>query len=113
MRRVQGLPFGVPGCAVFRSRREDPDGFIDTGQQIAGLPLYVSAEAVRVMGGEVGLVPREQVAEAKAEALTLRHRVTQLEDELDSVNRELDGIDGLTKRGLVVRKAPGRPKKTP
>lgn len=112
MKMREGLPFGHPGCPVTGKRAGK---FIDTGKTIrvgAKLEQLLIHEAgVRILGRQIGMVDRDARSKQDEELISLRHKVRQLEQELDEVNRELDGVDALTKRGLVIRKTPGRPKK--
>lgn len=113
MKTREGLPFGHSGCPVTGKRS---GRFIDTGKAIrVGRKLeqlLIHEAGVRILGRQIGMVDRESRSDQDEELISLRHKVQHLEQELDEVNRELDGVDALTKRGLVIRKAPGRPKKT-
>ena len=112
MRTREGLPFGHPGCPV---TGKQSGRFIDTGKTLRtgnGLQqLLIHEAAARVLGRAIGMVDREERSDQDAELISLRHQIAALEDEVAQLNAEVDGIDALARRGLVVRKAPGRPPK--
>ena len=112
MRTREGLPFGHPGCPVTGKRS---GRFIDTGKSIrvGGKmeQLFVHEAGVQIMARQIGMLTREENADQAAELIALKHRVSQLEDELAEADAFIDGTEALVQRGLVVRKAPGRPKK--
>lgn len=112
MRTRDGLPFAHPGCPVTGKRAGK---FIDTGQtQRLGqkmVPLIIHEAGARLLGRHIGMVDRDARSVQDEELISLRKRCEQLELENDELNAELDGIEGLTKRGLVIRKLPGRPPK--
>lgn len=113
MRRVEALPFGVRSCSVLQNRAKDPDGFIatDATHPLTNLRVFVSAEAVRIMGHQYGMVTREEVAGLKEDLSDANHRISQLELELKEADRLADGIDGFMKQGYVPKRAAGRPPK--
>lgn len=114
MKRVPSLPFGATGCAVLAGRTKDEGGFIETAatHPLTDRRVYVSAEAVKIMANEFGYIARDEHAEMKDENLRLHLRVRELEDELAEADKFQQGIDGLTRKGLMLKKAPGRPPKT-
>jgi hypothetical protein len=109
MRTREGLPFGHPGCPVTGKRA---GRFVDTNtSQLIGnkrVPLLIHEAGVRILGRHFGMVDRDARSEQDEELITLRHQLEAAHAELDIVNAELDGVDALTKRGLVIRKKPGR-----
>ena len=112
MRTREGLPFGHPGCPVTGKRT---GRFIDTGQTITAgnkrAQLLIHESGALILGRTLGMLDPEAKKEQDEQIINLKHRLAAAEDELAEVNRELDGVDALTRRGLVIRKAPGRPKK--
>lgn len=112
MRTREGLPFGHPGCPVTGKRAGT---FIDTGKMIAAgnkrVSLLISEAGALILGRHLGMVEREDHATQTEELISLKHHLAATEDQLHEAHAELDGVDALTKRGLVVRKAPGRPPK--
>lgn len=112
MKRVPSLPFGIPSCAVLPGRAKDPDGFIATSavHPMTNRKVFVSAEAVRIMGNEFGMVGREEIAGLKEDLANANHRISQLELELKEADALTDGIDGLMRQGFVPKRAAGRPK---
>lgn len=113
MRTREGsLPFGHPGCPVTGKQNGT---FIDTAKTIRVgpklWPLLIHESAALILGRHVGMLDRQDTADLKAEVIAAKHRVAQLEAELAEADALNDGIDALTKKGLVVRKAPGRPPK--
>ena len=114
MKRIASLPFGVPGCAVLSGRAKDPDGFIETAGRhpFSDRRVYVSAEAVKIMGNEFGLVERDEHTALREELRVALDRIDELELELAEADRFQSNIDGLTRAGLMLKKAPGRPPKT-
>lgn len=60
MKVVLSLPFGARSCSVLHSRVTDPDGFVQAPPcRGCGLPQHISAEAVKIMGNEFGMVPKD------------------------------------------------------
>jgi hypothetical protein len=78
MKVVQSVPFGVKGCAV-TGRSGDREGFIETTSKATGDRLHISAEAVKIMGHEFGMLPKD-------EALANRSRIFELEQALTEAN---------------------------
>jgi hypothetical protein len=74
MKVVHQVPFGARGCAV-TGRTADADGFIQQNSPTEGHALHISAEAVRIMGHEFGMVPKD-------EAIQLRFELHELQREL-------------------------------
>lgn len=113
MRTREGsLPFGHPGCPV---TGKQGGTFIDTGKTLRVgprvWPLLIHESAARILGRHVGMLDRADAADLKAEVIAAKHRVAELEDQLAEADALNDGIDALARKGLVVRKAPGRPPK--
>jgi hypothetical protein len=112
VRTREGLPHGHPGCPVTGKRS---GRFIDTGKTIrAGNKLeqlLVHEAGALILGRHIGMLDRDSYTEQAEQLINLKHQLAAAEDELVQVNAELDGVDALTRRGLVVRKAPGRPPK--
>ena len=76
MKVVPAVPFGARGCSI-TARPADPQGFIQVNSPVSGDRLHISAEAVKIMGNEFGMIPREQ-------AIDMRFRISELEKELRS-----------------------------
>lgn len=75
MKVVPSVPFGVRGCSVLHGRTADPEGFVALPAcRGCGMTQYASAEAVKVMGNEFGMVPKDQ-------AISNRFEINQLEKE--------------------------------
>jgi hypothetical protein len=87
--------------------------FLDTGVESPYIEPWVAfnVQVLKDLAKEVGMVPEEELAAANEIIAELEHRVHQLDLQIQEQDSYLDGIDGLTKAGYMVRKAPGRPKK--
>jgi hypothetical protein len=96
---------------VLPGRAKDPGGFIATEatHPFSNRRVYVSAEAVRIMANEYGFVSREDVAGLREDLADANTRIAQLEQELEEADRFQSHIDGITKHGFQVKRAPGRP----
>lgn len=118
MRTRESLPFGHPGCPVTGKRAGT---FIDTGKDLKIVnpngvgwkrwDFCVSEAGALLLGRHIGMLDRADAAELKAEVITLKHRVSQLEDELSDADAFIDGTEALARKGLQIRRPPGRPKK--
>lgn len=88
--------------------------FLDTGQELDLEHVYISDAGCELVAQALGWVPPQQLEDAWAQVQAAEARVLGLERELQDVEREAQAIDGLTRHGFVVRRAPGRkPKKKP
>lgn len=119
MSRVRELPrFSVPGsCIMFPGRRRDERGFYLFDQVLQGaqgdIIVGISGEGLRTIaqrhGEQFGLALREELTEAKDEAVRLRARVAELEAEnLDLLERQ-ERIAGLARDGFEIKRRQGRP----
>lgn len=112
MRTRDGLPHGHPGCPVTGKRA---GRFIDTGKQIRSgnklEQLLIHEAGVLLLGRHVGMLDRDDATDLKAEVITAKHRVSQLEDELSEADAFIDGTEALARKGLAIKRPPGRPKK--
>lgn len=89
-------PERPPGtCCVIPGRAQDPEGFIDTGNDmpIVEPHIYVSVAAVREMAREVGLPTAEEHADACAQRDELDARVAELERECNQLQTALDATE--------------------
>ena len=111
MRRIERLPFGVNSCAVLQNRATDPEGFIATDgiHPLTGRRVYVSYEAIRIMGHQFGMATREEVAGIREDLADANHRIAQLEQELNDATLDFQAIDRLESKGYQARKKAGRP----
>jgi hypothetical protein len=103
----------APGCCVLTGDIDGP--FLDTGfvvnQETVGLfpRAYLHVPLVKQMGAAVGMVTHEELNRQN-------ERIKELEDELESANRELmetqafvDAIHVIEKKGeYKAKKKPGR-----
>ena len=107
------LPFGINGCSAIPFIAKDPEGFFNfqIDNQFAD-PVYCSATAVKEMAGKLGWASPDVVERQAEENATLRARVEELEAELAEADRFQQNIDGLTRSGYMVKRAPGRPSLT-
>ena len=88
MRVVTQLPFGVRGCSILPQRKTDPEGFVVITTPPQPSPnQYVSAEAVRVMGNEFGMVPQERASELRFENHELKRELNEAREELERNSR--------------------------
>lgn len=87
MKVVPTVPFGAKGCNV-TGRHADRDGFVQVNSPVDGARLHVSAEAVKIMGHEFGMVPKE-------EAIDLRFRLHQSEKDRDEALDRIADIERL------------------
>ena len=89
------------------------NAFIDTGQDLDLEHVYISdVAAEHIAGVMLGWVPPRVVADKDARIAQLEADVAARDELLAEADQFADAIDGLTKRGMVVRKQPGRkPKK--
>lgn len=112
MRTREGLPFGHAGCPI---TGKTAGKFIDTGHVIRVgnkvQPLFIHHAAATILGRHVGMLDREDAAALRADVITLNHRISQLEDELSEADAFIDGTEALARKGLQVKRPPGRPKK--
>lgn len=105
-------PAHRPHVCALTLRGDDPEGFFTTNTEIRELDpvAYVSVAAVRMMADRLGYLHPDE-AEGIAQALEQReHRVQQLEQEVQELNRDFEAIDLLESRGYSARKKAGRPK---
>lgn len=110
MRKIDHLPFGVPGCALVPHKHSD-DWFIDPGVTVPGVdPIpFVSATAVRELAKLSGeFVPISLLDESVANANRLMDRVVELETEVAELERFAQAIDTIESRDFRARKRPGR-----
>jgi hypothetical protein len=78
MKVVPTVPFGVKGCNV-TGRSHDREGFIQVNSPVDGARLHIGSEAVKIMGNEFGMLPKD-------EALEMRARIFDLEQSLTAAN---------------------------
>lgn len=99
-------------CAITK-RTEDPDGFYNTQTTLPGPDphVWISTHAVRGLARQEGYL-------SPAEAEGLYDRIATLEAELDRAVQEISSlrkfkeqVDGLTADGLTLQRAGGRPTK--
>lgn len=115
MKRVPHPPFAHPGCAVLTGRTRDDGGFVQTDSvgriQNLDKPVLLSAEAVRIVAEQWGMVTREEVAGLREDLADANHRIAQLEQELNDATLDFQAIDRLESKGYQARKKVGRPRK--
>ena len=89
MKVVPSLPFGVRGCTVLHGRTADPEGFVELPRcRGCGMSQYASAEAVKIMGNEFGMVPKDRAIESRFE-------INQLERDLTDAREQVAGYQAL------------------
>ena len=112
MRTREGLPFGHAGCPITGKKAGT---FIDTGHVIRHgnrvVPLYIHEAGAAILGKHIGMLAREDAAALNAEVITLKRRVEQLELELSEADAFIDGTEALARKGLQIKRPPGRPRK--
>lgn len=112
MRWVDALPFGVHGCTAIPFVAKDEEGFFDLQNDTQFTdPAFVSATAVKEMAAKLGWHAPGVVGEKDTIIADLEETVAQLEAELSEADKFQSNIDGLTKTGFMVKRAPGRPPK--
>lgn len=108
---AESLPFGVHGCSAVPYIAKDSEGFFNLQIDNAFAdPVYVSATAVKEMATKLGWRGPQAVAELQDENMRQELRIRELEDEIAEADRLQQNIDGLTRAGYMVKRAPGRPK---
>lgn len=110
MKWVEVLPFGVNGCTAVPFVAKDDEGFFDLeiDNQWAD-PVYISATAVKEMARKLGWLSPSNREDLVNDLEQRDLRIQELEDELAEADRFQQNIDGLTKTGFMVKRAPGRP----
>ena len=114
MRFVERAEIKPSRCAAIPFIGNDhPEGFIDTGSELAGFDnhVYVSVVAVKQMNKIIGGLSREEAAALHAEIEGLKREVERLEADNKGLNDELGAIDFLGSREWQARKKAGRPRK--
>lgn len=112
MRLTEVAPFYPQRCAIVPYiGAHHPNGFIDTGNEIDGIHIYLSvvglAEAVRV----AGLVPTP-VPDVRPELEAALARVAEVEAERDALDAQLSAVYALKNTRFAESRKPGRPPKT-
>ena len=64
MKVVPSTPFGARGCSV-TGRTADVDGFVQVNSPVDGARLHISATAVKIMGNEFGMIPRDEAVDLR------------------------------------------------
>jgi RIO-like serine/threonine protein kinase len=113
MRFVESAPIYPSRCAVLpQIGANHPKGYIDTQSEIVSSGkdshVYVSVVAVEEMARKLKWHSPETVDELERTLESYKHRVAQLEDEVDGLNKDFDAIEQLQSRGYQARKKPGR-----
>lgn len=94
-------------CAVIPYVTAGP--LIDTGQDLDLEHVYISLPAAEhIAQVMLGWTPPQMLARAREETEVLQARVAELEAQLVEAEQFADAIDGLTRKGMVIRKQPGR-----
>lgn len=97
MKVVPSVPFGVRGCSVLHGRTADPDGFVALPNcRGCGMSQYASGEAVKIMGNEFGMVPKEK-------AVSNRFEIHQLEKDLAEAREQVAGYQALEEEYVKAR----------
>jgi hypothetical protein len=116
MRFIEQLPPGARPCAVIPGRQKDPNGFIDTGNELVGFDphIYCSYEGVKQMALRMGFVEgdiHKQIVDDLEMRIALTGReLEETRDELARTDGLIDAIDTLESANFRARKKPGRPK---
>lgn len=107
-RLVDRPPFNPGYCAV-TLRSDDPEGFIDTGNdlRVAGPRIYVSIGGLRRMIRFAGIVDPE-VAELRMALDEANARVLELEHDVDEADKNMQAVDRLVRTGYSKQRKPGR-----
>lgn len=87
--------------------------FVDAGVTISSIPFQepraqFHPTAVHQLGEAIGMVSEGEHAKALARIEELEDRIAQLREELTEADRQIEAVDALVKKGMVVRKQPGR-----
>jgi hypothetical protein len=123
MKVVQSVPFGARGCAV-TGRSADREGFIETTSKATGDRLHISAEAVKIMGDEFGMISRDDAIALRFDLHEAQKNLREAEDKIADMERlesdlvdaretiaERDDIlatiDALGEQGLTVKQIKG------
>jgi RIO-like serine/threonine protein kinase len=113
LRFVESAPIYPSRCAVLpQIGANHPKGYIDTQSEIVSSGkdshVYVSVVAVEEMARKLKWHSPETVDELERTLESYKHRVAQLEDEVDGLNKDFDAIEQLQSRGYQARRKPGR-----
>ena len=115
MKRIDSLPFGARGCAVLGNVTRDPEGFIavPSPPPVNQKRLFISAQAVKIMAHEFGMVTKEDALEFRFRIQELEKQLELAEDEAAEATLVLESFDALGKKGITAKRVGGRPKKQP
>jgi hypothetical protein len=113
VRFVESAPIFPSRCAVLpQIGGNHPRGYIDTQGEFVSSGkdqhVYVSVVAVEEMARKLGWHSPETVDELERTLEGYKHRVAQLEAEVEDLNKDFDAIEQLQSRGYTARKKPGR-----
>jgi hypothetical protein len=100
-----------PFRCIFSGLSDGP--FVDTNCLVEPVPGqlprgYVHETAAFQIGQAIGMVGRAEHERVVEELAAVRAELARVSAELEESDRQIQAIDGLTKRDYVVRKAPGR-----
>lgn len=115
MRWVQHAAIRPHRCAVipFVGNSNSQEGFIDTGQDLAGWDphVYVSVTAVKQMATLIGWQPRHVEHQANQKVQALEAELEAVRGELAVAERKLEAVQVLKQAGYTASRKPGRPPK--
>ena len=97
--RAEGQLDKSRGCAVIPNKTVDPDGFIDTRNELGGYKVFVSASAVKEMARLLGYPDDAEVKQLVAD---FEATIQEYKDELERLNKLAKIID-LKKASKLVK----------
>ena len=89
-----GQIVGQYRCAVLPNRIKDPEGFIDTGQVLAGWdqPVTISIAAVREMARMIGFVSPEEVEGHVKRLREMEQELSELREQVDTLAQANEAV---------------------
>jgi len=101
--QAEGQLDNYRSCAVIPNRTTDPEGFVDTRQELGGYKVFVSVAAVREMARLVGIPDQAEVEALVAE---MEARISEQTEELQKLNDLARVIDLKAARKLLSEREP-------
>lgn len=109
---VVAVPNHTPGMCCVNLRNNDPEGFIDTTNELRAIDphIYISISAVKEMAELIGLVSRDEVSKATERIAELTSEVERLQHELKQAEEEAEAVH-ILRRSYKVEAKRGPKKK--